>query len=144
HTIAVYASRPPSPAGHATLATGRVLALTRTGLAPAGSDQLILTHPPLLRQSHLEMPSPLTCEPARSSRPDGWTARALPGHRRLLWSVCRPSSVLPAAYRGHHRQSTTAGTPLCIHVTGKGSLRPYRLRYPEARIRSVRRRDATP
>jgi hypothetical protein len=31
---------------HATLATGRVLALTRTGLAPAGSDQLVLTHPP--------------------------------------------------------------------------------------------------
>src|SRR5882757_9411746 len=46
HTIAVYASWPPSPVGHATLATGRVLALTRTGLAPAGSDQLVLTHPP--------------------------------------------------------------------------------------------------
>src|ERR1700684_485453 len=27
HTIAVYASRPPSPTGHATLATGRLLAL---------------------------------------------------------------------------------------------------------------------
>src|SRR5271165_874135 len=43
HTIAVYASWPPSPAGHATLATGRVLALTRAGLSPAGPDQLILT-----------------------------------------------------------------------------------------------------
>jgi hypothetical protein len=30
---------------HATLATGRVLALTRAGLSPAGPDQLILTHP---------------------------------------------------------------------------------------------------
>src|SRR5271165_5468426 len=45
HTIAVYASWLPSPAGHATLATGRVLALTRAGLSPAGPDQLILTHP---------------------------------------------------------------------------------------------------
>jgi hypothetical protein len=26
--------------------SGRVLALTRAGLAPVGSDQLILTHPP--------------------------------------------------------------------------------------------------
>jgi hypothetical protein len=50
HTIAVYASWAPSPAGHATLATGRVLALTRTGLAPAGSDQLTPTHPPGLRR----------------------------------------------------------------------------------------------
>ena len=48
HTIAVYASWPPSPTGHATLATGRVLALTRTGLSPAGPDQLILTHPQIL------------------------------------------------------------------------------------------------
>src|SRR5271166_2537696 len=30
---------------HATLATGRVLPLTRAGLSPAGSDQLILAHP---------------------------------------------------------------------------------------------------
>jgi Ca2+/H+ antiporter len=45
HTIAVYASWSPSPAGHATLATGRVLALTRTGLSPAGPDQLVLAHP---------------------------------------------------------------------------------------------------
>jgi hypothetical protein len=51
-TIAVYASCPPSPAGHATLATGRVLALTRTGLPPAGSNQLILTHPPDLGRAH--------------------------------------------------------------------------------------------
>jgi hypothetical protein len=36
------------PAGHATVATGRGLALTRTGLAPAGSDHLILTHPQVL------------------------------------------------------------------------------------------------
>jgi hypothetical protein len=34
--------------GHATLATGRVLALTRAGLSPAGPDQLILTHPQVL------------------------------------------------------------------------------------------------
>jgi hypothetical protein len=34
--------------GHATLATGRVLALTRAGLSPAGPDQLILTHPQTL------------------------------------------------------------------------------------------------
>ena len=31
--------------GHATLATGRALPITRTGLSPAGPDQLILTHP---------------------------------------------------------------------------------------------------
>jgi hypothetical protein len=34
--------------GNATLATGRVLALTRAGLSPAGPDQLILTHPHIL------------------------------------------------------------------------------------------------
>src|SRR5271165_1622551 len=38
-------SRRRRPA-HATLATGRVLPLTRAGLSPAGSDQLILAHPP--------------------------------------------------------------------------------------------------
>jgi hypothetical protein len=37
--------------GHATLTTGRALPLTRTGLSPAGSDQLILTHPPGSRRS---------------------------------------------------------------------------------------------
>src|SRR5664279_2867763 len=36
---------------HATLATGRVLPLTRAGLSPAGSDQLLLSHPPKLEQS---------------------------------------------------------------------------------------------
>src|SRR5271157_5549804 len=46
--VEVYASWLPSPAGHATLATGRVLALTRAGLSPAGPDQLILTHPHIL------------------------------------------------------------------------------------------------
>src|SRR5271165_2721686 len=51
HTIAVYASWLPSPAGHATLATGRVLALTRAGLSPAGPDQLILTHPQISGRS---------------------------------------------------------------------------------------------
>src|ERR1700677_1075111 len=48
HTIAVYASRPPSPADHATLATGRLLALPGPDFHPTGSDQLILTHPHLL------------------------------------------------------------------------------------------------
>jgi len=38
-TIAVYASQPPSPNDHATLATGRPLRLTRAGLPPAGPRQ---------------------------------------------------------------------------------------------------------
>jgi hypothetical protein len=44
HTIAVTLVTAVAD-GHATLATGRVLALTRAGLSPAGPDQLILTHP---------------------------------------------------------------------------------------------------
>ena len=41
HTIAVYASWPPSPTAHdATLATRRALPLTWTGLSPAGPRQL--------------------------------------------------------------------------------------------------------
>jgi len=49
HTIAVYASWPPSPTeSHATLTTRRALPLTRAGLPPAGTRQLPWrTHPRL-------------------------------------------------------------------------------------------------
>ena len=43
--------KPPLVPGLSDDEIAEDLALTRTGLSPAGSDQLILTHPPVLHQS---------------------------------------------------------------------------------------------
>src|SRR5271166_1604475 len=101
HTIAVYASWLPSPAGHATLATGRVLALTRAGLSPAGPDQLILTHP----QAAGHAQHTRRCAPLRGGLRPSLTAAARdalgivrPGRRNR---ACQPNRETSGG--GQHR-----------------------------------------
>jgi hypothetical protein len=65
HAIVVYASRPPSPAGHATLTTGRPLRPTRTGLAPARQRQLPGAP---AKQSRRDAPRPLDGLPSPAAR----------------------------------------------------------------------------
>src|SRR5436190_6360334 len=90
HAIAVYASQPLSPVGHATLATKRTLLLTWAGLAPAGSRQLCLAH--LL--DHLVGGGEQVrgdCEPDRFGGLEVNDQVVL--GRRLNWKVCWPCAL---------------------------------------------------
>jgi hypothetical protein len=53
-----------------------VASLTRTGLPPAGSDQLILTHPPGLGRSRITRPSNLSI----------WTSRKAEWNSGTPWT----------------------------------------------------------